>query len=230
MRVRSVWTGDGASILSRFVCFVSPFRRCDFRCTSAAEKNPRSEKRGQRSEVGRGDQRGTWPRGRSSPARTEVQVSSIHHLDHPTRSRCPITQYGRSCTYEASRRISFTCQPHTNSSVSSRRRLPPTLQDPAVHPPHRLSSTSSSSTPRPATVAEDGGPVRFSVRRMSSSHSGSHSLARLDKEEIREREQLVNEYEAEEERLVNVLGRRMEEVRMGPSLGIRGRVGGGKSD
>lgn len=43
------------------------------------------------------------------------------------------------------------------------------------------------------------------------------SAAGLTREEIRERELLVNEYEAEEERLVNVLGRRMEEVSSFPT-------------
>ncbi|KAL7415091.1 hypothetical protein BDY24DRAFT_383677 [Mrakia frigida] len=87
---------------------------------------------------------------------------------------------------------------------------PPTPSHPSLL--HRLSSSStSSSSSRPTHVVgaqDDGGPTRF--RRTSSS---SNSVLRLDKEEIREREMLVNEYEAEEERLVNVLGRRMEELR-----------------
>ncbi|CDZ98447.1 Protein of unknown function DUF2046 [Phaffia rhodozyma] len=50
-------------------------------------------------------------------------------------------------------------------------------------------------------------PQRF--RRGSS----TNSMLRLDREEILDREHIVNAYEAEEERLVNVLGRQMEAMR-----------------
>lgn len=79
---------------------------------------------------------------------------------------------------------------------------------------HTHSHRPSFSLPRDPTDPDL--PTRF---RRGSNASMSTSLAGLSREEVEERERLVNDYEAEEERLVNVLGRRMEEVRPVPCTG-----------